>query len=88
MRYAIFVVLFLLLASSACFALSEQRRQCVQACCENYGGTYLVDSNGCENASQGGFECAMACTDPVEPKLCPLAILPLALIGITLLWRR
>lgn len=84
MKHVIFAVLVVLVLSTACFALSEQKRQCVRTCCETYGGTYLVKNNGCENASDEEFECSMNCENEPKNQTCPGAILMGGLLGAAL----
>jgi hypothetical protein len=81
MRYVISAVLVLLMLSSACSALSDQRKACVKACCENAGGVYGWEYNSCENSSQSTeeYECSVNCKDPPENKWCPIAALLAAL---------
>jgi hypothetical protein len=77
------VAIFLLVLLACSFALSDAVKQCVKACCENSGGTYLADSNGCVNPGNGSYECSMACQQtPEKPASCIGAVLPLSLIGI------
>jgi len=90
MRCSVLAVLVLLLVSSACFALSDQRKQCVKVCCENAGGVYGWEYNSCENSSNSdeSYACALNCTDPPEAPWCPIAILPLAITGIAFVFSR
>ena len=87
MKLLPFLVITLLIGSA--FAISDSAKQCVKSCCENSGGTYLPDSNGCDHPGNGSDTCSIACIQN-EPKqtTCIGAIIPLILLGCAIAERK
>jgi hypothetical protein len=81
MKILVFVFLALLIGSA--FALTDAYKNCVKGCCENFSGTYLWDSNGCENSTDGMTQCVMASCKLDEPQThaCPIGLILPALVG-------
>ncbi len=86
MRFVLVGLFVAVLLCGTSFAmLTDTEKQCIKGCCENVGGTYLWEHNGCENATGEMGACADACRQKKEQSVCPLfaafGILGVALIA-------
>ncbi len=71
---AVLLALAGLVFSGSGGSLTDAEKQCIRGCCENAGGVYDYEHNGCESPESDITDCADACREQ-ESGFCPFAAL-------------